>query len=158
MKNPKVRLVLSLLAMFLLGGISGAGLTFFCHPFLGPPPKPEKTQQHLLNFLTERLNLTAEQQEKIKPITFDFATEADKLHQSSVEQFQQLANATDDRISVFLTPGQKAELDKLRQERNDDLQGHAGGPGGPEGPGGPGGPGEPPPQPPPGPPPGSPGS
>ena len=143
MKNPKVRLVLSLLAMFVLGGISGVGLTFFCHPFMGPP-RPGKMQEHLLYFLTERLGLTAEQQEKIKPITFDFAAQADKLHESSFEQFKQLANTTDDRISAFLTPEQKAELDKLRRERDNDFQRHGGWPDGHGGAGGPGGPGGPP--------------
>ena len=101
MKNPKVRLILSLAAMFVLGAISGAGLSQFCHPFFFGPPRPGKIQEHLQSFLTERLNLTADQQEKIKPITVDFGTQAEKLHADSVQQFKQLADATDDRIAAI---------------------------------------------------------
>jgi len=135
MKNSKVRLILSLAAMFMLGAISGVGLNMFCHPFFGPP-RPGKIQEHMLSFLTDRLNLTADQQEKIKPITADFAAQADKLHANSIQQFKQLSDATDDRIAAVLTPEQKAKLDEIRKQRDDDFMRHGGGPGGPGGPDG----------------------
>ena len=163
MKNPKVRLILSLVAMFVLGAISGVGLSQFCHPFFFGPPRPGKIAEHMQDFLTERLTLTADQQEKLKPIIADFATQADKLHADSIQQFKQLGDSTDDRIAALLTPEQKAKLDQLRKQRDDDFMRHGGGPGGPDGwrhhdwdggPGNsndPGGPHEPPPGPPPGP-------
>ena len=129
MKNPKVRLILSLAAMFVLGAISGVGLTMFCHPFFGPP-RPGKIAEHLQNFLTGRLSLTADQQEKLKPITIDFAAQADKLHADSIQQFKQLADTTDDRIAPLLTPEQKTKLDQLRKQRDDDFAKHVGGPDG----------------------------
>src|SRR5271155_3548399 len=106
MKNSKFRLVFALIAMFILGGISGVGLTFFCHPHFGPPPRPGEMKDHLVSFLTRRLNLTPDQQEKIKPIAADFASKAEALRQQSGNDFKQLANATDDRIAPLLTPAQ----------------------------------------------------
>jgi Spy/CpxP family protein refolding chaperone len=129
MKNPKVRLILSLAAMFVLGAISGVGLTMFCHPFFGPP-RPGKMAEHMQNFLTERLGLTADQQEKLKPIAADFATQADKLHSDSIQQFRQLGDAIDDRVAAILTPEQKTKLDQLRKQRDDDFTKHGGGPDG----------------------------
>jgi Spy/CpxP family protein refolding chaperone len=140
MKNPKVKLVLALVAMFVLGAISGMGLSFFYHPHFFRPPRHGEMQAHLLNFLTDRLHLTSAQQEQIKPITVDFGNQIEALHAQSVTQFAQLADATDQRIAQFLTPEQKLELDKLGKERAQDFQRHGGPPdGGPHG-GGPPGP------------------
>jgi Spy/CpxP family protein refolding chaperone len=122
MKSPKLKLALALLAMFVLGAISGVGLFSFCHFHFGRPPGPQEIQDHLLHFLTDRLDLTADEQAKIKPITADFAQKADALRQQSAEQFKQLADATDDRIAQLITPEQKAELDKVRQERDQMMQ------------------------------------
>lgn len=123
MKNPKTKLILAFVAVFVLGGLSGAGLTTFCHAFFFPhPPRHGELKNHLLAFLTDKLNLTADQQEKIKPIAADFASQAEAARQQSVKQFQQLADATDNKIAALLTPEQKAALDKIRQDRNHDFQ------------------------------------
>jgi Spy/CpxP family protein refolding chaperone len=129
MKNPKMKLVLALLAMFLLGAISGAGLALFCHPQFFPLPRPEEMQKHMMSFLTSRLNLTPDQQEKIQPIAADFANQAETLHAQSMNQFSQLFVATDSRIAEILTPDQKVLLDQLAKERDSDFQKHGGLPG-----------------------------
>ena len=77
MKSPKAKLVLALVAMFVFGAISGAGLTLFCHSPFFPPPRPEEMQKQMMSFLTRRLNLTPDQQEKIQPIAADFANQAE---------------------------------------------------------------------------------
>jgi len=129
MKNPKAKLVSALGAMFVLGALSGAGLTLFCHsPFLSPP-RPEEMQKLMTRFLTQRLNLTPDQQEKIRPIAADFANQAETLHAQSMNQLSQLATETDSRIAEILTPEQKVLLEKLAKERDEDFQKHGGPPG-----------------------------
>jgi hypothetical protein len=76
------------------------------------------------SFLTDRLKLTPEQQEQIRPITADFAAQAQTLHTQSVNQFLQLAAATDERIRQYLSPGQELELDQLAKERQDIVAHH----------------------------------
>ena len=112
-----VKLASALLSMFLFGGITGAGLCTLFQPYLFSPPSQEKVQKHLESFLASRLKLTPQQQEQIRPITADFADQAEALHTQSVNQFLQLATATDDRLRQYLTPEQILELDKLAKER-----------------------------------------
>ena len=130
MKNSKTKLVLALLAMFLLGAISGVGLGIFFRPPFFPSPRPEEMQKHMVSFLTRRLNLTPDQQVRIQPIAADFANQAETLHVQSMNQFSQLAVATDSRIAEILTPEQKVLLEKLAKQRDADFQKH-GGPTGP---------------------------
>jgi hypothetical protein len=145
MKNPKIKLVLALLVMFVLGAVSGASVGWFCEPCFGGPPQEKDMGDHLLAFLTHRLHLTPDEQVKIKPITADFGRKAVALHDQALLNFNQLADATDAQIIPLITPEQKAELDKVHQERNQMLQNHEGpflgpGPGGPGGSDGSGGP------------------
>jgi Spy/CpxP family protein refolding chaperone len=129
MKNPKTKPVLTLLAMFLLGAISGVGLgTFFRPPFF-PPPRPEEMQKHMVSFLTRQLNLTPDQQVRIQPIAADFSNQAATLHVQSMNQLSQLATETDSRIAEILTPEQKVLLEKLAKERDENFQKRGGFPG-----------------------------
>jgi hypothetical protein len=129
MKGPRMKLALMLGAMFLLGAISGVALVIFFHPPFFPPPKRGEIQVHMMNFLTHRLQLTADQQEKIKPMAADFAIQVEALHAQSMKQFAQLASTNDSRIAEVLTPQQKAELDQLTKQRDEDFQKHGGPPG-----------------------------
>jgi Spy/CpxP family protein refolding chaperone len=129
MKSPKTKLVLALIAMFVFGAISGAGLALFCRPPLFPPPRPEEMQKIMTGFFTRRLNLTPDQQEKLRPITIDFANQAAALHAQSINQLSQLATETDTRIAEILTPEQKVLLEKLAKERDEDFQKYGGPPG-----------------------------
>jgi len=126
MKNPRLRLILALGAMFVLGMIAGFGVSKLTGPHFGRPPGPDQLREHFTNFITERLHLTPDQQEKLKPIADDFANQSETLHTQSMNGFSQLADATDNRIEAFLTPDQKVELDKLRAKRKADFEQHRG--------------------------------
>ena len=117
MKNPKFKIAAALVAMFLFGAITGAGLSPLLHPYFFSPPNAKDMQEHLANILTLRLNLTPEQQEKLKPIVASFTQQVQNLNEQSMTQISLLADATDNQISQFLTAEQKVELAKLAQER-----------------------------------------
>jgi len=114
--------------------------------------------------LSDHLKLTPEQQEQIKPITADFANQAQALHVQSLKQIADLAVATDERIKQELTPEQKVEMDKMTKQWEQNFATHgappyglpAGGP--PPRPPPPGPEGSPPDGPPPGGPPPPPGT
>jgi hypothetical protein len=78
----------------------------------------------MLSFWIHRLNLTPEQQEQAKPIAADLAQQIEVLHEQSINQFLRLGDLTDDRLSRYLTPDQKMELDKVRKERQKDFGHH----------------------------------
>jgi hypothetical protein len=123
-KKTNSKLISALLVMFLFGGITGAGLGTFFQPYFFSPPSQEKVQKFMQSFLTNRLKLTPEQQEQISPITADFAAQAQTLHTQSVNQFLQLAAATDQRLRQYLTPEQQLELDRLAKERQAIIANH----------------------------------
>jgi Spy/CpxP family protein refolding chaperone len=122
--KPKVKIAATLLAMFLFGAVSGAGLSSFWHSYFFSPPHPEGLQKHLVGFWTRQLDLTPEQQEQAKPIAADFAQQADTLRQQSSSRFSQLADATDTRLSQYLTPEQKVKLQQMIRHRNEDFDHH----------------------------------
>lgn len=164
MNQTKRKIAAALILMFLFGGITGAGLSVFLHPFFFSPPPPGAIQKHMLRFLSDHLKLTPEQQEQIKPITADFANQAQALHVQSLKQIADLAVATDERIKQELTPEQKVEMDKMTKQWEQNFATHgappyglpAGGP--PPRPPPPGPEGSPPDGPPPGGPPPPPGT
>ena len=129
MSNPKTKLMLALAAMFVLGMIAGFGVSKLMGPPFRHPPGPDQMRQHMTNFWTERLHLTPDQQEKLKPIAEDFATQSEALHTQSMSGFSQLADRTDDKIEAMLTPEQKVELDKMRAQRKNDFEQHRDRPG-----------------------------
>jgi Spy/CpxP family protein refolding chaperone len=111
-----------------LGVIAGFGVAKLTSPPFGHPPGPDQLREHMTKLWVERLKLTPEQQEKLKPIADDFANQAETLHTQTMNGFSQLADATDDRIEAFLTPDQKVEMDKLRAKRKTDFEQQHGGP------------------------------
>ena len=104
-----------------------------------------------LKRLTKELNLTTDQQSKVKPILVDTEKKMEDVrNDSSVDRqtmrgkMMQIRQDTNDQIRALLDDKQKEKFDKQEQERQDRMQNRRGG-----GPGGPGGdnPGDnPPPQ------------
>jgi Spy/CpxP family protein refolding chaperone len=153
--STKLKPWLVLAVIFLAGILTGVGLTIGLGAHFKHAPEPRE-KMHLFDFLNHRLNLTADQQAKVQPITVDAETKLHALHHEELERGSQIFKAMDDQISVLLTPAQQAELQKVESDRQKMFSGHMhpwGAPGGPshhEGPGGNPPPGSSPPPPPPG--------
>jgi hypothetical protein len=122
--RPKLKIAVALIVMFLFGALAGAGVNTFLHPYFFSTPQPEEIQKHLLSFWTRRLNLTPEQEEQAKSIAADFAQQVAIQHEQSIRQLSQLAEATDDRLSQYLTADQRRELDQVRKGRQKDFGQH----------------------------------
>jgi Spy/CpxP family protein refolding chaperone len=96
-----------------------------------------------LKRMTKDLNLTADQQSKIKPILVDEQKKIEDLRNDSSGDRQamrgkmmQIRQDTNNQVRALLDDKQKEKLDKQEQERQDRMQNRRGGPGGPGGPGG----------------------
>lgn len=86
-------------------------------------PSPEQRLQHM----TKTLNLTADQQTKIKPMLEDEQQKMESLHQDTsmsrqdrMSKMQEIRQSTDEQIKGVLTPEQQT---KWQQE----MQNHHGG-------------------------------
>jgi len=95
---------------------------------LGPhfkrPPAPHEAKFHLFDYINHRLNLTADQQSKVQPITVDAETKLHALHHEELERGSAIFKTMDDQISALLTPSQQAELQKMESERDKMFSGH----------------------------------
>jgi Spy/CpxP family protein refolding chaperone len=141
----KIRPWLAMALIFVAGMIAGAALTFGFRP-AWHPPGPQQMQRHWISHLTERLNLTADQQGKIQGILADAGEQIRRNHREEVDKISQVMAQADAQIYPLLDDNQKAEFKKMQDERQRDFSHHMGpwgGPGGPDFHGGrpPGGPG-----------------
>jgi hypothetical protein len=110
--------------IFLVGVITGGALMFGFRPDLSHPPGPQQIRNHWLMHLTERLQLTPDQQAKIQPILEDAGAEIQKHHRDELEQISQIMQAANDKITPLLTAAQQAEMKQMEAERKGDFQRH----------------------------------
>lgn len=87
--------------------------------------------------LYQELNLTKDQQEKIKPIQDKQRTEADEVRNNSSltreqqrDQMMEIRKKYSEQIDLLLTPEQKEKLAKLRKEQQEEMQKRRNGQGG----------------------------
>jgi len=137
-RNFKPWLLLGVI--FVVGVVTGGALTIGWqaheraafnldnrHPGAGPG---QGMRQGWMAHLTKRLNLSADQQAKIQPIVDDADAKLQAVLHDEKQRGSQIFKDADDQISAFLTPDQKAELEKMRAERDKMFPGHMHGPGG----------------------------
>lgn len=104
--------------IFLLGAATGALLTIGLGPRLAhAPPGPKEMGNHWMMHLTRRLNLTDDQQARIRPIIMDAEKEIEAVHRNDVRQILTFLGNANTKIAAVLDPGQQAELKKMEQER-----------------------------------------
>src|SRR5580765_6955841 len=101
-------------------------------PATGHPGVP--TAEGQLNFLATKLDLTADQQEKIKPTLQELHDATVKLVQdenmSRDERMSKVRDsryAADKKIRAILNDDQKKKLDQLEQEPHSELHGNVSG-------------------------------
>jgi Spy/CpxP family protein refolding chaperone len=122
--SSKLKPWLVLAIIFIAGILTGVSLTIGLGPHFKRPPEQHGSKDHLFDFLTQRLKLTADQQAKVQPITTDAETKLHSLHHEELERGSQIFKAMDDQISVLLTPQQQAELQQVEGEREKMFSGH----------------------------------
>ena len=110
--------------IFIVGVVTGSALTIGLASRFIHPPGEQQMKLHWMARLTDRLNLTADQQAKIQPILTDAATKIQSLHRDEVERGSQIFKAANDQISDLLTPEQKVGLQKMESEREKKFLDH----------------------------------
>ncbi len=132
-----------LVVIFLAGGVTGSMLTLGLAPVLMPhhPPGMQQIKKFWLLHLTQRLDLTPEQQAKIEPILTEAGNQLQTLHREEADRAAQIIGQISQKISTILTPEQQVKLQEMEKEMDHDrdrmFPGHHGpwdGP--PRGPGG----------------------
>ena len=95
----------------------------------GKPTVPTADVQ--LKFLTAQLDLTVDQQEKLKPILVELHTstvttvqDQSLSHEERMSKFRDSHYAADKKIRAFLNDDQKKKLDQVEHEPHPELHGN----------------------------------
>jgi Spy/CpxP family protein refolding chaperone len=118
MKPLVARPWIILALIFLLGGVTGSLLTIGFGPrFSPPPPGPHDMGNHWMMRLNHRLNLTDDEQAKIRPIVTEAEKKIESVYRPAVGQISKIMQDANASIAEVLTPDQQAELQKMEQDR-----------------------------------------
>ncbi len=80
-----------------------------------PPPPPEVWIARQLEHVANELQLTTEQQERIKPVVSTNIAELIKLRRQAIDVLEQMEK----QIAAELTPEQRGKYEKILQERRE---------------------------------------
>jgi Spy/CpxP family protein refolding chaperone len=102
----------------------------------GGPMSPDEQ----LKRMTKELNLTSDEQGKIKPILVDEQKKMEEVRSDSSldrqtmrEKMMQIRRDSNDQVRALLDDQQKEKFDKLERERQEMMRNRRGGPAGPGG-------------------------
>ncbi len=119
MKSKSIKPILGLILVFVLGVASGSLTTYmvggghFGHSSGGGSRMKEEI---LLQRLTKRLDLDAQQQEQIKPILHETRGKIRQAHQKIRPEIEAVVNDSEARISALLRPNQQEIFKKMVEE------------------------------------------
>jgi Spy/CpxP family protein refolding chaperone len=130
MKSSVVRPWIILALIFLLGAATGSLLTIGLGPhFASAPPGAQEMRNHWMIRLTHRLNLTDDQQTKIQPIIFKAEADIQAVHHDDIGHISSIMKTANANIAQVLNSDQRAELQKMEQDRERMFFRHMHGPG-----------------------------
>jgi Spy/CpxP family protein refolding chaperone len=134
------KLVLLLIGIFAAGIVTGGFVMMRFGRQLFPAHRgAEEWGPTRLKRLTERLDLTPDQVEKIRPIIHKDSEELSRLRNSSLGETRKVLEQLEHDVSAVLTPEQKTKYDEMNREMRERMQrlmrgprpGHEHGPGEP---------------------------
>jgi Spy/CpxP family protein refolding chaperone len=114
----KWKIAVAFLLVFVAGGVTGTFFGFHHlrhHIILGPPHSgdvPDRMREHL----RRSLDLTAEQETKIKPIVDATSAKLEAIRVETAERVRAVMEESKKEVAPLLTPEQQKKLDKLESE------------------------------------------
>ena len=112
----RVKPWLLLALIFGVGMVTGASLAIALRSHFDHPPGGPQIRTHWMMHLTQRLNLTPDQQAKIQPILADAEQQILSVHRDEVGRVAQIIDQTNTQIAGILTPEQQVQLQQLGKE------------------------------------------
>lgn len=145
MNKSKLKISAFLLLIFLAGALSGGAIAWkratmhhrFPHPEGKGPgsfkwPTADEMANFIMNDWKEKLELSDQQVDQIKPIVRSGIEYVRQIQIKSVEQVREAMSKGDAKVSEFLTPEQKNKFEEMQKERF-KFGPRRGGPRGPDG-------------------------
>jgi len=111
------QVILVLIGIFVAGGVAGGFVTLrVCKDKLVNRPVPEEWAPKHLKRLNDRLELTPEQQEQIRPIVRRNMEQLNRIRNTFVEETKTVVEGMQREISAKLTPKQRTKFERMNRE------------------------------------------
>ena len=121
--NRPWKLILLLVGIFLTGGVTGAFVALrFGREVVARRPTPEPWAPLHLKRLSDRLELTAEQQERIRPIVRRGMEDLNRTRETTVRESRRIFERMEEDVAAVLTPEQKVKYEQLNRELRERFQ------------------------------------
>jgi Spy/CpxP family protein refolding chaperone len=114
----KWKIAIAFLLVFVAGGVTGAFFGFHHlrhHIILGPPHSGDMNER-MHEHLRRSLDLTSEQEAKLKPIVDATSAKLEAIRVETAERVRAAMEESKKEVAPFLTPEQQKKLDKLESE------------------------------------------
>jgi Spy/CpxP family protein refolding chaperone len=112
-----------LLAVFVLGAAAGVLGTMWATKTglaAGSAGPSKFTKPAAMEWLTNELKLSAEQQQQLGPILDETATSYEAIRERVRPEYDQVRQQSRDRIRAILTPEQKARFEELVRQMDEE--------------------------------------
>ena len=126
------KVILAFVGVFIAGAVFGGMFTL--RSGAGPSDRPAKAAKaagkepggriypQLMRQLTQRLSPTPEQQKAITPIVARAAEDLQRMQREHLADTTRTTERMYEDVAALLTPEQRAELDKMRQEMRERVR------------------------------------
>ncbi|AOS45288.1 LTXXQ motif protein [Lacunisphaera limnophila] len=126
--NKPWKIILVLLGIFAAGGVTGGFVTLkVCRDKIANRPVPEEWEPRHLKKLSDRLALTPEQREQLRPIIRSRMEDLNRLRNQSMGETRVVVEAMQREINEKLTPEQRikfADMNREMREMRDARERH----------------------------------
>ena len=115
--NQPWKVIVVLLGIFVAGGVTGGFVTLrVVRERISNRPMPEEWAPRHLKRLVDRLALTPEQQEQIRPIVRHNMEQLNRLRNQSLAETQMRIESMQRDIAQKLTPEQRVAFEQMNRE------------------------------------------
>lgn len=115
--NKPWQVIVVLIGIFAAGGVTGGFVTFrYCKEKALGRPVPEEWTPKTLSRLDDRLDLTPDQREQIRPIVRNHMEQVNRLRNSSMAETRLIIEDMQREISSRLTPEQRTKYEQMNRE------------------------------------------
>ncbi len=104
------------LALFVAGAVSGSLVTYPLSNNKKPAGRPAEFNNFIWQRLKSRLDLTADQQEKIKPLVDKAGEQMKDCRDGVVTRIHQINEDLNAKLTPILTPEQREKLQQMAKE------------------------------------------
>ncbi|MGA2325593.1 MAG: hypothetical protein ABSH05_04835 [Bryobacteraceae bacterium] len=118
MKRPTLSIILYLCLVFLSGVlVGGFGFSLYSKRWADERPSPQRMQEQYLKDMSSRLKLSDDQVQKLKVIMETTGARIHALHEKTRPEEREIHEQHVQSVRAILNEAQRAEYDKLREER-----------------------------------------